>query len=91
MLFLVIEHFKDGAQAIYDRFHGPGRMLPDGLTFIGSWVTTDHTRCYQVMDCDDDSLLETWMDGWTDLTDFEVVPVVEGSEAAKVYGKGYTP
>jgi hypothetical protein len=66
-------------------------MLPDGLTFIDSWVTADYTRCYHVTDCDDDGLLETWMDSWTDLTDFEVVPVVEGSEAAKIYDKGYTP
>ena len=91
MLFMVIEHFKDGAQAIYDRFHEQGRMLPDGLTFIDSWVTADYTRCYQVMDCDDDGLLETWMDSWTDLTDFEVIPVVKGNEAAKIYDKGYTP
>ncbi len=91
MLFIVIEHFKDGAQAVYDRYNEKGRMLPDGLTFVDSWVTADHTHCYQIMMCDDGSLLDSWILRWTDLADFDVVPVVKGSDAAKIYEKGYAP
>jgi hypothetical protein len=83
MLFMVIEHFRNGeAGPVYQRFRQHGRLAPDGLTYIGSWVAADLTRCYQVMECDDPALLETWMSAWRDLVDFDVVQVITSQDAA---------
>lgn len=80
---MVIEHFRNGdAAPVYARFRERGRLAPDGLEYVASWVTSDLTRCYQVMQCDDESLLRAWMARWDDLVDFEVVPVVTSSEAS---------
>ena len=84
MLYLVIEHFRDGDPApVYHRFRDQGRLAPDGLRYVASWVTTDLARCYQVMECDDRARLDAWIARWTDLVDFEVVPVVTSAEAAR--------
>ena len=80
MLYMVIEHFKDGA-AIYARFRERGRMAPEGLTYVASWVEPNLDRCFQIMECDDPSLLEQWMARWEDLTEFEVIPVMTSAEA----------
>jgi hypothetical protein len=83
MTYMIIETFKNGdAASVYRRFRERGRMAPDGLTYVSSWVTPDLTRCYQVMECDDPRLLEEWMGHWRDLTDFEVIPVMTSAEAA---------
>jgi len=82
MLFLVIEHFNGDPVPVYRRFRDQGRLAPDGLRYVSSWVTEDLQRCYQVMECDDPALLEAWMDRWRDLVTFEVVPVVTSAEAA---------
>jgi hypothetical protein len=83
VLFLVIEHFRDGeAGPVYERFAARGRLAPPGLTYVASWVTTDLAHCYQVMECDDVSLLEQWMASWRDLVEFDVVPVITSAEAA---------
>lgn len=80
---MVIEHFKGGdAAPIYRRFHDEGRLAPEGLTYVASWVTADLTRCYQVMACSDPALLDTWTAQWSDLVDFEIVPVIPSSDAA---------
>ena len=83
MLYMIIEHFRNGdAAPVYARFRARGRMAPDGLGYVASWVTPDLTRCYQVMECDDSSLLDTWMAAWADLVEFEVQPVISSAEAA---------
>jgi hypothetical protein len=83
MQFMVIERFRNGdAAPVYERFRNRGRMAPDGLRYIASWVTADTTECFQVMECDDQSLLQTWISQWEDLVDFEVLPVISSAEAA---------
>jgi hypothetical protein len=83
MLYMVIEHFRDGdARPVYRRFAEQGRLAPPGLVYVASWVSDDLRRCYQVMECDDRALLDEWMARWSDLVDFEVVPVMTSSEAA---------
>ena len=80
---MIIEHFRNGdAAPVYERFRARGRLAPDGLRYIGSWVTPDLARCYQVMECDDPSLLDIWLAAWSDLVDFEVQPVITSAEAA---------
>ena len=82
MLYMVIENFRDGdAVPVYRRFRDKGRQAPDGLKYIASWVTEDLRRCFQIMECDDSSLLTEWMAHWEDLTEFEVIPVVTSAEA----------
>jgi hypothetical protein len=84
MMFMVVETFRgQDAKAIYRRLREKGRMMPDGLKFVSSWVTADLGRCFQLMEADDITLLQRWIAGWSDLTAFEVVPVVEGKDTAQ--------
>ena len=83
MLYMVIERFKD-APAIYKRFKEKGRMMPDGLEYVSSWIDHDFKTCWQVMQADDPALLDRWMENWKDLMDFEVVPVRTSAEAAQI-------
>jgi len=79
---MVIEHFKNrDAAPVYRRFDENGRMMPEGLKYIDSWVEPNFERCFQLMETDDPALFREWVDNWQDLVDFEVVPVVTSAEA----------
>ena len=81
MLFMVVERFRDrDAKAVYRRFRDHGRMMPDGLRYVGSWIEVNFDRCFQVMECDDARLLQQWIVNWTDLIEFEVVPIATSEE-----------
>lgn len=82
MLYMIVEHFGENAIPIYRRFRERGRMAPDGVRYVASWVTLDYRRCFQVMECDDPPLLEQWLSNWRDLADFEVIPVNTSADAA---------
>jgi len=83
-LYMVIEHFKNGdAVSVYRRFRDRGRMTPEGLEYVSSWVDHGLARCYQVMETHDRALLDAWMATWSDLIEFEVHPVVTSKEAAE--------
>ena len=83
MLYMIIEHFRNGDPVpVYARFRAQGRLAPEGLNYVSSWVTDDLTRCYQVMECDDRALLDAWLAAWSDLVEFEVHPVMTSAEAA---------
>ena len=83
MLYMIVEHFREGdAGPVYDRFRRRGRLAPEGLSYVSSWVTDDLTRCYQVMECGDRALLNEWIAAWADLVDFEVHPVITSADAA---------
>ena len=83
MLYMVIERFKNrDAQAVYSRFKEKGRMLPGGLRYVVSWTETNFDRCFQMMECDDPRLFEQWIEQWTDLAEFELVPVMTSAAAA---------
>jgi hypothetical protein len=76
--YLVIEHFApDAKDKIYERFHQKGRMLPDGLVYIDSWLEANGTRCFQLMETNDPALFEPWIDCWKDLVRFEIVELGE--------------
>ena len=82
MLFMVIEHFKPGrAPEVYRRFAERGRLAPEGLRYISSWIELDYRRCFQVMEAEDEAPLKEWMTHWVDLIDFEIVRVRTSAEA----------
>ena len=82
MLYFVVERFRGGdAAPVYRRFRDQGRLAPDGLRYVASWVTPDLTRCFQVMECDDRRLLDEWLERWKDLVDFDVEPVITSAQA----------
>ena len=81
MLFMVLERFKNrDAKAVYRRFRDHGRGAPEGLTYVGSWIEANLDRCFQLMECDDPRLLQAWVAFWSDLIEFEIVPVVPSAE-----------
>ena len=83
MLFMIIETFSGGNPVpVYQRFRDRGRMMPDGVEYLGSWVTADMRRCFQIMKCEDRRLLDVWMANWNDIVEFEVIPVVTSAQAA---------
>jgi hypothetical protein len=84
MLYMVVERFRNrDALAIYRRFREHGRMMPDGLEYVGSWIETNYDRCFQLMRCDDPRLFDEWTVHWQDLMDFEIIPVAESREVIK--------
>lgn len=75
---MVIESFRPGCRdRIYERFHQKGRMLPEGLVYVNSWLEKDGDRCFQLMETDDPSLFEVWFEHWRDLIAIEVVELGE--------------
>jgi hypothetical protein len=83
MLFVVVERFRNGdAVPVYRRYREYGRLSPAGMTYVNSWVSTDLTTCYQVMEAASRGLLDEWLDRWKDLVEFEVIPVITSTEAA---------
>lgn len=87
MLYMIVEHFRGGDPVpVYRRFRDRGRLAPEGLRYVSSWVTQDLRSCYQVMECDQRGLLDEWMANWQDIVDFEVIPVVTSAEAVATLG-----
>jgi hypothetical protein len=83
-LYMVVEHFKGGnAVPVYRRFRDKGRMTPEGLVYVSSWVDHKLERCYQLMETHDRALLDAWMAKWSDLIAFEVHPVITSKEAVE--------
>ena len=84
MLFMIIEHFKNSdAVPVYRRFRDRGRLAPDGVAYVASWVDTGMQRCYQVMEAADPGLIDQWVANWSDIVDFEIVSVITSKEAAE--------
>ena len=85
MLYMVVERFKEGAASkIYRRFRENGRMMPEGLEYLSSWIDFDLKICYQLMQTENKSLFQLWTDNWKDLMDFEIVPVRPSAEVMKM-------
>lgn len=82
-LYMVVERFKNkDAKPVYARFREKGRLAPEGLTYVASWVDEKLETCWQVMETSDRALLDRWMANWDDLVEFEVIPIVTSKEAA---------
>jgi len=83
MLYMVVEHFKD-ASAIYQRLREKGRMMPEGLEYVSSWIDVDLKICWQLMRAKEESLFQGWINNWKDLMDFEIVPVRASGEVREI-------
>jgi hypothetical protein len=82
MLFMIVERFRNGDPVpVYRRFRDHGRMAPDGVAYVGSWVTQDLSRCFQIMDAPDRARLDEWIAKWADVADFEVIAVMTSADA----------
>jgi Protein of unknown function (DUF3303) len=79
---MVIERFVHGARPVYQRAAERGRILPDGLVYVDSWIDESLERCFQLMETDDPALFDEWIANWSDIGEFEVVPVIDSAEAA---------
>ena len=78
MLFMVIERFKDGKkEAVYNRYQTQGRLLPEGLEYVSSWVELGGNRCFQIMEADHSGLFDEWIKHWDDLVDFEIISIAD--------------
>jgi len=85
MLYMVVERFKKGAAPeIYERFREKGRMMPDGLEYISSWIDHDFKICYQLMQTENVTLFDRWIENWSDLMEFEIVPVRTSAETVQI-------
>jgi hypothetical protein len=84
MLYMVIERFRPGmARNVYRRFRERGRMTPEGVRYIASWVDLEFHRCFQLMEAPDEPMLKEWTKNWDDLVEFEIIPVRTSEQAAK--------
>jgi hypothetical protein len=82
MQYMIIERFRQGKiMEMYKRFEEKGRLMPDGLNYIGSWITEDVGVCYQAMETDDIDKLHQWINNWNDLVEFEIIPVITSQQA----------
>lgn len=86
MLFMVIERFDDNDMLpVYKRAREEGRGLPEGLKYLGSWVEPSFARCFQLMECDDLRLLQSWVLHWRGTgVNFEMVPVIESNQTREL-------
>jgi len=82
MTFMIIERFRGGDPVpVYRRFREQGRLAPEGLRYVSSWVTEDLKECFQIMECEDRDLLDAWVSRWNDLVEFEIFPVITSADA----------
>jgi hypothetical protein len=82
-LYMIVEHFKNNdAAPIYRPFRDRGRITPDGLLYISSWIDESLPR-RQLMETASRVLLDGWIANWSDLIDFEIHPVITSAEAAQ--------
>jgi hypothetical protein len=83
MLYMIIEHFNDGDPVpVYRRFRDSGRLAPDGVHYVSSWVDDKLQRCFQLMESPSRALIDQWIANWRDLVEFEVFPVLSSQQAA---------
>ena len=84
MQYIIIERFHPGKiKSLYQRFDEKGRMMPDGVTYVNSWINEPVTVCYQLMEAASEELLREWIANWNDLADFEIVPVISSADVKK--------
>lgn len=87
MLYMVIEEFIEGPQPIYQRLAEKGRMMPESLHNVSSYITEDLRTCYQVMETDNFEDFVEWQSNWSDIMRCQIIPVLTSAEARLAAGK----
>ncbi len=88
MMYMIVERFNTGkVKQLYKTFEEKGRQLPDGLTYINSWINEDVTVCYQLMETDEESKIQAWIMNWKHFADFEIIKVISSEEAKQKVGE----
>jgi uncharacterized protein DUF3303 len=88
MLYMVVERFKEGSvPEIYRRLREKGRMMPEGLEYVASWIDLDFKTCWQVMKTEDEKLFRVWTDVWSDLMHFKIIPVHSSAEMVEMVAR----
>ncbi len=83
-LYMIVENFRNGdAKPVYRRFRDQGRLAPDGLVYLSSWVDETFTKCFQLMECPSRDLLDEWIAHWNDLVEFEIYSVMTSQDAVE--------
>lgn len=83
MLYMIVERFKD-VPAIYRRLREKGRLMPEGLEYVSSWIDVNLKTCWQLMRTEDESLFKVWTENWKDLMEFEIIPVRTSAEVREM-------
>ena len=84
LLYMIVERFKNQDPVpVYRRFRERGRLAPEGLQYLSSWVDEKLETCFQLMETADRKLVDDWIANWSDLVEFEVYPVITSQEAAE--------
>lgn len=84
LYYMIVEHFKDADPVpVYRRFRDRGRLAPEGLQYVSSWVDEKLECCFQLMEAPDRRLLDEWIANWSDIVEFDVYPVISSKEAAE--------
>jgi hypothetical protein len=74
--YMVIETIRPGCKSrVYERFYSRGRMLPDNLKYIDSWLEHNGERCFQLMETNEPATFDKWIENWHDLVSFEIVEI----------------
>lgn len=89
MTYMIIEKFyPEKIKSLYQRFAEEGRLLPEGVEFIDSWINEDVTLCFQLMKSESREKLEEWISNWEGYAEFEIIPVISSETAKqKVFAK----
>lgn len=81
---MIVEHFKnEDPVPVYRRFRDHGRLAPDGVKYISSWVDEHIRICFQLMEAPEVKLIEEWISHWADIVEFEIYPVISSAEASE--------
>lgn len=82
MVYMIIENFHpDKVKELYKRVEEKGRMMPEGVRYINSWIDENVKTCYQVMESDSEEKIKEWVNNWKDLADFQIIPVITSAQA----------
>jgi len=82
--YMIIEKFyPDKIKLLYQRFEEQGRLLPNGVHYVNSWIDENVETCYQVMESESKERLLEWISNWDDVATFDVIPVISSIEAKR--------
>ncbi|MFD2586025.1 DUF3303 domain-containing protein [Croceitalea marina] len=82
MTYMIIErYYRYKIKKLYQRMEIVGRQLPEGVTYVDSWVDEGMSTCYTIMESETYEQLKEWMNHWKEFCEFEVIPVISNEQA----------